>query len=210
MAGPMPSVRAICRRTEERKLIVEATREIAQHEGTAPRGWLGPWISESDVTPDLLKEAGYDYVLDWCHDDRPVAAEHPRRPAAIGCLIRRKQTTRMRIVVRRMTASDFADVIVDQFDEMLMQAKDTALVCPISLHPHVSGQAHRMKHLRRALTHIAKAREQSDQRARAISDRGDAGVWTDLILRRPRSVRLEGWRQTLRGTTSGRTNSCSE
>src|SRR5258708_3614059 len=58
--------------TQERALIAEATAEIATHEGRRPRGWLGPWVSESDVTPDLLRGAGYDYVLDWCHDDLPV------------------------------------------------------------------------------------------------------------------------------------------
>ena len=142
---------------EERKLIAEATREITQHEGAAPRGWLGPWISESDVTPDLLKEAGYDYVLDWCHDDRPVALA-TRAGSLLSVPYPQEANDANAIVVRRMTASDFADVIVDQFDEMLMQARDTALVCPVSLHPHVSGQAHRMKHLRRAFAHIAQQR----------------------------------------------------
>jgi allantoinase len=142
---------------EERKLIAEATSEIARHEGKAPRGWLGPWISESDVTPDLLKEAGYRYVLDWCHDDRPVALATRAGPL-LSVPYPQEANDANAIVVRRMTASDFADLIVDQFDEMLTQARDTALVCPISLHPHVSGQAHRLKHLRRAFAHIAQAR----------------------------------------------------
>jgi allantoinase len=142
---------------EERKLIAEATAEIARHEGTAPRGWLGPWISESDVTPDLLKEAGYRYVLDWCHDDRPVALATRAGPL-LSVPYPQEANDANAIVVRRMTASDFADLIVDQFDEMLTQARESALVCPISLHPHVSGQAHRLKHLRRAFAHIAQAR----------------------------------------------------
>jgi allantoinase len=142
---------------EERKLIAEATSEIARHEGKPPRGWLGPWISESDATPDLLKEAGYDYVMDWCHDDRPIALATRAGPL-LSVPYPQEANDANAIVVRRMTASDFADVIVDQFDEMLTQAKDTALVCPISLHPHVSGQAHRLKHLRRAFAHIAQSR----------------------------------------------------
>ena len=56
----------------EAQLIQEATAAIARHEGKSPKGWLGPWISESFQTPDLLKAEGYDYVLDWCHDDRPT------------------------------------------------------------------------------------------------------------------------------------------
>jgi peptidoglycan/xylan/chitin deacetylase (PgdA/CDA1 family) len=46
--------------SEEAALIREATSVIAAAEGGAPRGWLGPLISESRVTPDLLAEAGYD------------------------------------------------------------------------------------------------------------------------------------------------------
>ena len=55
----------------EKKLIVECSARIAREEGAAPRGWLSPWISESTVTPDLLKEAGYAFNLNWCHDDQP-------------------------------------------------------------------------------------------------------------------------------------------
>ncbi len=143
---------------EERKLITEATAEIARHEGRRPRGWLGPWISESDVTPDLLKEAGYDYVLDWCHDDRPVALATRAGPL-LSVPYPQEANDANAIVVRRMTADGFAELIVDQFDEMFDQARGTALVCPVSLHPHVSGQPHRLRHLRRAFAHIAAQRE---------------------------------------------------
>jgi len=142
---------------EERKLIEAAAAEIARHEGKPPRGWLGPRTSESDVTPDLLKEAGYSYVLDWCHDDRPIALKTRAGPL-LSVPYPQEANDANAIVVRRMTADAFADLVVDQFDEMLEQAQGSALVCPVSLHPHVSGQAHRMRHLRRAFAHIAKHR----------------------------------------------------
>ena len=40
----------------EAALIAQSTTEIARNEGKPPAGWLGPWISESRVTPDLLYE----------------------------------------------------------------------------------------------------------------------------------------------------------
>ncbi len=143
--------------SEERKLIAEATTEIAEREGKPPRGWLGPWISESGITLDLLKEAGYDYVLDWCCDDRPIVFSTRAGPL-LSVPYPQEANDANAIVVRHMAADAFADLIVDQFDEMLRQAPSSALVCPISLHPHVSGQAHRLVHLRRALTHIASHR----------------------------------------------------
>lgn len=160
---------------EERKLIAEATAEIARHEGAPPRGWLGPWISESEVTPDLLKEAGYQYVLDWCHDDRPVALATRAGPL-LSVPYPQEANDANAIVVRRMSAGDFADLIVDQFDEMLEQAPGSALVCPISLHPHVSGQPHRLRQLRRAFAHIAgHAARIWPTRARDIADVAIAG-----------------------------------
>ena len=63
----------------EAALIAEATGEIARQEGAPPAGWLGPWISESEQTPDLLKEAGYRYAA------RLVL----RRPAHSACDARR-------------------------------------------------------------------------------------------------------------------------
>ena len=78
--------------TEERALIAEATARDRAAFGQRPRGWLGPWISQSPVTPDLLQEAGYTYLLDWCHDDQPVWMT-TRRAAFCRCPIRRSSTT---------------------------------------------------------------------------------------------------------------------
>ena len=156
----------------------------------APRGWLGPWISESDVTPDLLKEAGYDYVLDWCHDDRPVALATRAGPL-LSVPYPQEANDANAIVVRRMTAEHFADLIVDQFDEMLEQATDTALVCPISLHPHVSGQPHRLRQLRRAFAHIAAHRAAHLGRAgRRYRRCGDGGLREFASARREQLLQI--------------------
>jgi hypothetical protein len=65
-----------------------------------------------------------------------------------------------------MDGRAFADMIVDQFDEMLEQAnrgaQAQALVMGIALHPYLVGQPYRLRHLRRALEHIAAARERRD------------------------------------------------
>jgi len=142
---------------QERQMIGEVTAAIESHEGERPQGWLGPWISESAHTPDLLQEAGYRYVLDWCCDDQPIwmtcrggrilALPYPQEINDIPA-----------IVVRRIGAADFARMIIDQFDEMLRQSEAQPLVMGIALHAYIVGQAHRMPHLRRALSHIAARR----------------------------------------------------
>lgn len=64
------------------------------------------------------------------------------------------------IIARHDSARQFADMIIDQFDEMVTQSEDgPALVLGIALHPYIVGQPFRLKHLRRALEHIASTAE---------------------------------------------------
>ena len=66
------------------------------------------------------------------------------------------------IVARQMDAKDFAQIIIDNFDEMLEQSTQQPLVMGIALHPYLIGQPYRLRHLRRALSHIASARNNGD------------------------------------------------
>ena len=63
------------------------------------------------------------------------------------------------IAARLMDAKDFAQMIVDHFDEMLEQSRQQPLVMGIALHPYLVGQPYRLRHLRRALEHVARARD---------------------------------------------------
>jgi allantoinase len=143
---------------EERSLIAECTQAIARHEGRAPEGWLGPWISQSSITPDLLKEAGYRYLLDWCHDDQPVWFATRGGPI-LSVPYPQEINDLPAIVVRRASAELFAQMIIDQFDEMLEQSVRAPLVCGVALHAYIVGQPFRLRHLRRALSHIAEHRD---------------------------------------------------
>lgn len=143
---------------EEAALIAEATAILAAAEGTAPQGWLSPWIAESAVTPDLLKEQGYAYTLNWCMDDQPVWL---RTRAGLLLAIPYPQEVNdiPSIVARKDSAATFADMIIDTFDEMLDQSARQPLVMGIALHPYIVGQPGRLRQLRRALTHITDQRD---------------------------------------------------
>jgi len=143
----------------ERALIAQATRLIQEREGRSPAGWLGPWISESATTPDLLAEAGYRYVLDWAMDDQPVFLKVRGGRRLLAVPYPQELNDIPAIVARQATGAEFADMIVDSFDEMLEQSVNTPLVMGIALHAYVVGQPHRLRPLRRALQHIALARD---------------------------------------------------
>ncbi len=142
----------------ERALIAEATAVIAEAEGQPPAGWLSPWIAESRVTPDLLVEAGYRYTLNWCMDDQPVWLR-TRSGRLLAVPYPQEVNDIPAIVARKDGAAAFAHMITDTFDEMLEQAADQPLVMGIALHPYILGQPHRLRQLRRALTHITAQRD---------------------------------------------------
>jgi len=143
---------------EERRLIAESTAAILRHEGKTPRGWLSPWIAESRVTPDLLAEAGYGYTLNWCADDAPIWMR-TRGGRLLAIPYPQEVNDIPAIVARKDGAAQFADMIVGDLVERLLQVRDgMPQVMGIALHPYLVGQPYRLRHLRRALEHVAARR----------------------------------------------------
>ena len=147
---------------QEARLLAHCRARIERESGHAPGGWLSPWISESLHTPDLLAEAGYRYTLNWCHDDQPVAVRTRGGQRLWSIPYPQELNDIPMVIARQMDAADFAQMVIDQFDEMLEQAhrppRPQALVMGIALHPYIMGQPYRIRHLRRALRHIAAHR----------------------------------------------------
>jgi allantoinase len=142
----------------EAVLIRQVRDAIARHEGAPPQGWLSPGVNPSAVTPDLLQEAGYTYLLDWPLDDQPVWLR-TRRGHILSVPYPHEVNDIPMIAIHHGTAPAFADVIVDTFDEMLAQSAGPSLVYGIALHAFLVGQPYRLRHLRRALEHIARHRD---------------------------------------------------
>jgi peptidoglycan/xylan/chitin deacetylase (PgdA/CDA1 family) len=145
--------------TTERAMIEATTDSISQHFGAPPRGWLGPYIVQSDVTLDLLKEAGYSYMLDWPADDQPFWMKTRTGPIlSVPYSIELNDSPAQ--VFRHHTGRQFEEMIIDHFDEMLVQSRKYPLVFNIVLHPFVIGQPFRLHALRRALARILEHREE--------------------------------------------------
>src|SRR3954466_14743333 len=140
---------------DEARLIAECTEIVTRLSGKKPEGWLGPYLAQSGVTLDLLKEAGYRYVMDWPADDQPFWMKTRSGPI-LSVPYPAELNDSASIIHRENTAQQFADMIVDQFDEMIEQCAAQPLVMTISLHPFVVGQPFRLPALRRALKHCVE------------------------------------------------------
>ncbi len=142
-------------RPRENGLIADVTDRLATL-GMRPSGWLGPWISESAHTPDLLARHGYRYVLDWAHDDQPT-----RMATTHGGLLSIPYSQEINdlpaIIQRKQEAETFAAMIRDGVAQLLSECDRRPLVLGIALHPYIMGQAHRVPPLARVLTALREA-----------------------------------------------------
>lgn len=138
---------------EESALVAETTRRLAAFAGARPAGWLCLGSPESRLTPDLLAEAGYEYLLGSRCDDQPIWMR--TRQGRILALPSAPDLDDTNMIAGGKIGADaFADMIVDDFDERLHQSESGPLVMGLLLHPRIIGRPHRLKHLRRALRHL--------------------------------------------------------
>src|SRR5207302_4403032 len=54
---------------DERDDIRKTAAAIREFTGKNPRGWLGPGLTETWETADLMVEEGYEYACDWVLED---------------------------------------------------------------------------------------------------------------------------------------------
>jgi allantoinase len=144
---------------DERRLIEESRDVLARHAGLPPQGWLGPYVAQSAVTLDLLREAGFTYVMDWPADDQPFWMT-TRAGKILSVPYSVELNDSPALVARQHSAREFAQMVTDQFEELLRQSEKRPLVCSVVLHPFILGQPHRLRVLRQALRHIMAHQDQ--------------------------------------------------
>ena len=137
---------------DEERILREVTETITRHEGRPPAGWMGSGAYETPNTPDLLKELGYKYLLDWPMDDQPVWLRTRSGPI-LSVPYPIELNDSQHVIHRKQGAAEFCDMIVDQFDEMVEQSERHPLVMNVSVHTYVFGQPFRLRRLRLALKH---------------------------------------------------------
>jgi peptidoglycan/xylan/chitin deacetylase (PgdA/CDA1 family) len=143
---------------DERAYLHAVAARIAREEGAPPRGWSSPWLAQTERTFDLLGEAGYGYVLDLRLDDQPVWLTTRAQPLlAVPYALELNDSST--IIGRQAGAAEFADMIVDEFDELLRASADQPLVMSVVVHSFISGAPFRLKALTRALDHVAAHRQ---------------------------------------------------
>ena len=65
---------------DQAQMIARSLDTLERFAGNRPVGWLGPGLTETYETPDLLAAAGIKYIGDWVYDDEPTVIRTAKGP----------------------------------------------------------------------------------------------------------------------------------
>jgi allantoinase len=138
------------------RLTYEAIRKF---NGKPPRGWLGPGLTETWETPDLLQEAGFDYVCDWVLDDQPVELKTRSGKSIANVPYTQECNDVAMILVQHHTAREYYDRAMDQFEQLYEDSRESARVMALVVHPYIMGVPHRLKWFRKVFERISARKD---------------------------------------------------
>lgn len=139
---------------DERSILQTTLASMEAVLGRKVKGWLSPYLTHTDNTPRLLEELGVKYLCDYTADDHPFRFNTPQND-----LISVPYTLELNdfpaFLNIGVSAKDFGDMIIDQFDVLYEEGATNARCMPICLHTFIVGQPNKAKHIRRAFNYIA-------------------------------------------------------
>ncbi len=138
---------------QEREFYRDTIDTLKLHTGKQLKGMLGPAISGTERTPDLMAEAGLIYHTDWMHDDQPVPIKvKSGKLVSVPYSIELNDSSLLRD--NHYEGDYFARICKAQFDQLYKEGAESGRVMCIALHPFLIGQPHRIKYLDDILSHI--------------------------------------------------------
>ena len=138
---------------QEREFYRDTIDTLKLHTGKQRNGMLGPAISGTERTPDLMAEAGLIYHTDWMHDDQPVPIKvKSGKLVSVPYSIELNDSSLLRD--NHYEGDYFARICKAQFDQLYKEGAESGRVMCIALHPFLIGQPHRIKYLDDILSHI--------------------------------------------------------
>lgn len=140
---------------EERGHIADAIAAVERAAGMRPRGWLGQDFGESARTPQLLAEAGIEYVMDWANDDQPYLMT--TRPPLVALPNQVEWDDVQLFWLRRVETWRYPALVGEAFETLHAEGAGSGRSFGVSLHPWLFGMAHRIRYLDEALKRITAA-----------------------------------------------------
>jgi allantoinase len=130
---------------DQRGMVRKSIETIRQFTGKPPRGWLGPGLTETWDTLDILAEEGIEYVCDWVSDEQPFEIKTSTRPLVVVPYSLEINDIPM-MLIQHHEAPQLFNRARDQFDRLYEEGQESARIMAIAVHPYISGVPHRIKY----------------------------------------------------------------
>jgi peptidoglycan/xylan/chitin deacetylase (PgdA/CDA1 family) len=128
---------------DQRAMIHRCLDRLQHFTGTRPVGWLGPGLTQTLETPELLAEAGVKYIGDYVWDDEPVRITTAQGPlTTLPYTVELNDITMM--LVQHHESAYWAQRCRDTFDRLYQEGAERAKIMSVAIHPYISGQPHRI------------------------------------------------------------------
>jgi len=122
---------------ENQKDMINRSMDILERfTGKRPLGWLGPGLTQTHETPELLAAAGVKYIGDWVYDDEPDIIR-----TANGPLVTLPYTVELNDIAMMIVQHHESDYLlrraIDAFDRLYAEGEHRAKVMAVgdpSLH----------------------------------------------------------------------------
>ena len=137
----------------QQEAIQTTVDTIKRFSGKAPVGWESPGLTEDDHTLDCLSQAGIEYVADWVLDDQPVWLHAQPKPVlSVPYTVELNDIPMM--LLQQNRSEEMLLRGIDQFERLWQESETIPRVMAISVHPYVTGVAHRIGYFEKLLDHI--------------------------------------------------------
>ena len=140
---------------DQRAMIARSMDTLEKFTGKRPVGWLGPGLTQTYETPELLAQAGVKYIGDWIYDDEPTEIQTNNGPlVTLPYSVENNDIPMM--IVQHHEAGYWTRKCVDTFERYYAEGAGRAKIMAIAIHPYISGQPFRIKYLEQVYEHIAR------------------------------------------------------
>jgi allantoinase len=135
---------------DEATTIQACISKVQEFVKKRPRGWMGPGFAETFDTPDFLKAAGIEYLLDWTIDDIPCWMNTRHGP--LICMPYGIELNDSLIyAVEQQSSGELLRRCKDTLAVFESELDENPRILTIPLHPHITGVPHRIGYLQGAL-----------------------------------------------------------
>jgi len=140
----------------ERRVIRETLKVYREVVGKPAKGWLSTSLRCSPNTADIIAEEGLVFFTDYLNDDQPYLIQTKSGRPLVSIPYTAELNDFQMFLHQGRNVDEALAVYIEAFDELYREGATSGRLYNLGLHPHVTGQPHRIRSLRDFLAYAKR------------------------------------------------------